>query len=101
MAPMQERILDTLYKAIDELNRQSRSASPLSKSTETALYGSGSELDSLGLVNFVVAVEEQVELEFGVAIVLADDRALAQDPSPFRSVGALADYVEVLLREMD
>jgi acyl carrier protein len=98
---MKQRIVEALYAAIDDLNRTRTSETPLKKSTETALYGSASALDSLGLVNFLVAAEQEVEKEFGHAIVLADDRALSQDPSPFRSVGALADYIEVLLRELD
>ena len=35
----------------------------------------------------------------GAHVVLADDRSLSQEPSPFRSVQALADYIEELLRE--
>jgi acyl carrier protein len=98
---MNDRILDSLYAAIDDVNRERPSDRPLAKARETALYGSASDLDSLGLVNFIVAAEQRIEAEFGKSLVLADDRALAQEPSPFRSVGALADYVEVLLRETD
>lgn len=101
MAQMKQRIVEALYAAIDDLNRQRSGEPTLTKSIESALYGGASELDSLGLVNFLVAAEQRVEEEFDKAVVLADDRALSQDPSPFRSVGALADYIEVLLREMD
>jgi acyl carrier protein len=98
---MNDRILDSLYAAIDDVNRERPSDRLLVKAPETALYGSASDLDSLGLVNFIVAAEQRIEAEFGKSLVLADDRALAQEPSPFRSVGALADYVEVLLRETE
>jgi acyl carrier protein len=98
---MNERILESLYAAIDDVNRERPSDRLLAKAPDTALYGSASDLDSLGLVNFIVAAEQRIDEAFGRSLVLADDRALAQDPSPFRSVGALADYVEVLLRETD
>jgi hypothetical protein len=98
---MKEKITEALYAAIDDVNRERPSDRQLSKSPETALYGSASDLDSLGLVNFVVAAEQRILAAFGKTLVLADDRALAQEPSPFRSVGALADYVEVLLRETE
>jgi acyl carrier protein len=98
---MNERILESLYAAIDDVNRERPSDRLLAKAPDTALYGSSSDLDSLGLVNFVVAAEQRIDAAFGKSLVLADDRALAQDPSPFRSIGALADYVEVLLRETD
>jgi acyl carrier protein len=98
---MTEQITEALYGAIDDVNRERPSDRQLAKSPDTALYGSASDLDSLGLVNFVVAAEQRIEAALGKSLVLADDRALAQDPSPFRSVGALAEYVEVLLREQD
>ena len=96
---MKEKIIESLYSVIDDTNRQNPGQSPLSKSIETVLYGSKSELDSLGLINFVVAAEQKIEGSFGRSIVLADDRALSQELSPFSSLGALADYIEVLLRE--
>jgi hypothetical protein len=98
---MNERILESLYAAIDDVNRERPSDRLLAKAPDTALYGSASDLDSLGLVNFIVAAEQRIHEAFGKSLVLADDRALAQDPSPFRSVGALADYIEVLLRETE
>jgi acyl carrier protein len=98
---MNEKILDVLYEVIDDTNRERKGETPLAKEPGTALYGSASELDSLGLINFVVATEEKVESEFGKQIVLADDRALSQEPSPFSSVEALAAYIEVLLKELE
>ena len=96
---MKDQIIESLYTVIDETNRQNPAGPPLSKSLETVLYGSESELDSLGLINFVVAAEQGIERNFGKSIVLADDRALSQPTSPFSSVGALANYIEVLLSE--
>ncbi len=97
---MNEQIVECLYAAIADINGQRKKGKPpLAESTETALYGSSSELDSLELVNFIVAAEGKIDKQFDTSIVLADDRALAQEPSPFRSVGALAGYIEVLLRE--
>ena len=98
---MNQKIVECLYAAVDEVNRQRHDAPPLHKALETPLYGKSSALDSLGLVNFVVAAEQRIEEAFGTPIVLADDRALAQEPSPFRSIGALADYVAILLKESE
>jgi D-alanine--poly(phosphoribitol) ligase subunit 2 len=98
---MREQIVESLYAAIDETNRQRPAGAPLPRALDTPLYGSSSALDSLELVNFIVAAEQKIDAAFGTSIVLADDRALSQDPSPFRSLGALADYVEVLLKELE
>jgi acyl carrier protein len=94
-----EKVLQCIYEAIDEANLSRDGSPPIEKSLETPIQGAEGGLDSLGLINFVVAVEEAVERELGVAIVLGDDRALDQDPSPFESVRALAAYTETLIDE--
>ena len=63
------------------------------------IYGDNSQLDSLALVSLIVAVEQNIEDEFGISITLADERAMSQENSPFRSVRSLADYVEAILKE--
>ena len=63
------------------------------------IYGDNSQLDSLALVSLIVAVEQNIEDEFGISITLADERAMSQENSPFRSVRSLADYVETILKE--
>ena len=63
------------------------------------IYGDNSQLDSLALVSLIVAVEQNIEDEFGISITLADERAMSQENSPFRTVSSLADYIEALLKE--
>jgi acyl carrier protein len=96
---VRDRILECIYLAIDEANEDRSPKPPLEKSPETPIHGTADGLDSLGLINFVVAVEEHVERELGVAIVLGDERALSHEPSPFESVRALVDYTDGLLSE--
>ena len=98
---MNGKVVDCLYAAVDEVNLERTGEPLIEKALDTPIHGSASELDSLGLINFIVAVEENVEREFGVSIVLADDRALSQEPSPFASIAALATYVETLLESPD
>ena len=96
---MKEKIQQSIYNSIDSLNAQLPNEGHIEKSNNTALFGSGSKLDSLGLINLIVAVEQNIEDEFDVTITLADERALSQELSPFRDVMSLADYIEMLLEE--
>ncbi len=91
--PTDEEILRIVYRAIDELNPQIPPERRLEKSPETALFGTGGRFDSLGLVNLIVAIEQATEDEIGRSVVLADEKAMSQRSSPFRTVGALAAYV--------
>ncbi|MCU0512908.1 MAG: hypothetical protein MUE40_10095 [Anaerolineae bacterium] len=66
---------------------------------KTRLFGGSGLLDSLGLVSVLMDVEQQVNDSQGTAITIADERAMSQERSPFRSVGSLTDYVLTLLHE--
>ena len=59
---------------------------------ETRLFGKDGVLDSMGLVTLVVSLEQAIEDKFDVHASLADEKALSQARSPFRTVAALADY---------
>ncbi|MDX6696316.1 MAG: hypothetical protein QOF02_3919 [Blastocatellia bacterium] len=94
-----ERILQAIYSAVDETNEQLPQGKALDKSPETILFGQSGRLDSLGLVSFIVAVEQNIQDELGVDITLADERAMSQQHSPFRSINTLAAYVSLLLAD--
>ena len=85
--------------AIAEYNESAEDDRQLECALSTLLLSKESNLDSLGLVNLIVLVEEKVEDEFGVSVALADERALSEKKSPFRSVEALVRYIEASLAE--
>jgi len=55
------------------------------------------QLDSLGLVNMIVLVEEKTQDKFGKSVTIADERAMSQKNSPFRTVRSLSEYLFTLL----
>ena len=96
---MNEKIKQALINSIEEINLQLENEDQLEKSTDTVLFGENGKLDSLGLINLVVAVEQNIEDEFDVSLTLADERAMSHKHSPFRTIGSLTDYIEMLLKE--
>ncbi len=88
---------DAILSAIDEVNLQLPKAQRLSKARDTALLGPTGRLDSLGLVNLIVAAESQIQEQLGVTISLADEQAMSQQQTIFESVGTLVDYVSACL----
>ena len=96
---MKKKILETIYDSIDELNEQLSNEQQLTKSTKTVLFGNNRQLDSLGLVNLLVIMEQNIEEEFDVSITIADERAISQKRSPFRTIDTLADYIDMFLKE--
>jgi acyl carrier protein len=81
-----------IYPAVDEYNASS--SAPLEKSPEQRLFGRESPLDSVALVSFIVSVEQRIEDEIGVSLTLADENAMSRSKSPFRTLGAFAEYVD-------
>lgn len=88
-----DRITRAIFDAIDEVNEQLSEGSRLEKSGDTVLYDRSGKLDSLGLVNLIVATEQKIEDEFDVAVILADEKAVSQENSPFKTVGSFAKYI--------
>lgn len=93
------QIVDIVLAAAAELNATLEAKIALNLGELAPLYGDTGVLDSLGLVSLVIAVEEGVQRELGAVVTLADERAVSQHASPFRSVGTLVRYVEAQLAE--
>ena len=92
-----ENIVTAIYRAVDWINGELPPDRQLIKAPETRLLGSQSVLDSMHLVSLIVTIEREVEDAFGVALTLADERALSMNASPFRSIQSLADYIGILI----
>ena len=92
-----ENIVAAIYRAVDWINGELPPDRQLIKAPETRLLGSQSVLDSMHLVSLIVTIEREVEDAFGVAVTLADERALSMQASPFRSIQSLADYIGILI----
>ena len=87
------KIENLILNAVEEINEQLPEELKLQKSMETELFGGNGKLDSLGLVNFLVIVEQNIEDVFDISFTIADERAMSQKNSPFRTIGTLSTYI--------
>ena len=94
-----QRIIRTIFRAVQEINQQLSSDKQLEESLDTVLLGKAGKLTSMELVNLIVTTEQNIEEEFGLTVTLADERAMSLERSPFRTIGTLADYISSLLSE--
>jgi acyl carrier protein len=98
-SPLTRKTLEGLiFDSIDEINQQLSQEKQIEKSECTVLLGKGGKLDSLGLINLLAEIEQRVEEQFGVTITLTDGDVMSQKESPFANVGALTDYIFLLLK---
>lgn len=87
-----QELTDLVIQATKELAEADGLDLPEAISAETALFGANGILDSMGLVSLVIAVEQAVEEQCGTTISLANEKALSQQRSPYRTIAALAEY---------
>lgn len=92
-----DKIAQLIYHAIDSVNELRSKDEQIKKDPEARLLGGPEGLDSLGMVNLIVAVEQQIEERCHVVVDLADDELMALKGDPFATVGSLADYVAMAL----
>ena len=95
-----DNIISIIFRAIDEVNQLLPTERRLEKSCETVLSNKFAQgvLDSLGMVNFIIALEQLIDQEKGVSVSLADDLIISQQHNPFQNVRILAENIEPLLK---
>ena len=96
---MHEEITRMLFGVIDELNQLRPAEEHLEKNLETPLAGDSGRLDSAGLINLIVVTEQRAAADLGRPLLLTDDRTLSQVNQVFRTLGTLADYIQLRLNE--
>jgi acyl carrier protein len=91
--------LQLIFDTIDEMNLDLEPSEKIEKKENTVIFGIDSALDSIGLVNFITIIEQKIEEETGRFITIADERAMSMENSPFKTVGTLKEYIELLINE--
>ena len=91
--------LKVIFSSFDVHNADRDSTGKLMKSEDTTLFGDRAGLDSFELVRLILSIEREISEEFGVAVTLADEKAMSQRSSPFRSAGTMANYIVELIGE--
>ena len=87
-----EAVAEAIFHALGEVNQLLPKKQQIRQDLDTELLGMSSNLDSLGLVNLVVASEHKIEDVFGVEISLLDEGAMLAQHSPFKTIGSMVDY---------
>lgn len=88
-------ILNLILEAVREIGEDQKCKDLIEATEETRLFGE--HLDSMGIVFLVMELESKISDELDVHIALADERAMSQKTSPFRSVKSLAKYAQKLI----
>jgi acyl carrier protein len=89
-----EIVLSALRDAVDQ---NGGDASAVTE--ETVIVGPEAVIDSIGVVSLIVDIEQRLEMDHQVSVTLANDRAMSQRSSPFRTPAVLTDHILATERE--
>jgi hypothetical protein len=90
MTTSRQRVVDALLQAVDEVNSILPDGQKLARVATLALHGPGSALDSIALINLLVAAEDKVAAATGRTVALTTLVA-ETDPARYRTLEGLAD----------
>lgn len=96
---MRQQLVDLIENCIRDICDQQEIKTPEGLGESTVLFGEKGMFDSVGLVSLVVSLEEAIEDRMGKTVSLADQKAMSQKTSPYRTVGSLAEYASRLVQE--
>ena len=91
------KVLELVLEAVKEVGEDQGCDALIEATEETLLFGE--HLDSMGTVFLITDLEQKISEDLGIDLVLADERAMSQKTSPFRSVKTLTNYVQTLIDE--
>jgi acyl carrier protein len=90
-----EQVLNLVLETVKEIGEDQNNQVLMDATEDTRLFGEN--LDSMGIVFLVTDLESRISDELDIDLTLADERAMSQKTSPFRSVKTLAKYVSTLI----
>jgi acyl carrier protein len=90
---VQAEILEIILTALKGVRDGEGKGLEIEVSPATTLYGQGSDLDSLALIQLLIDVEKRVGERFGPVAILTDEKAMSQEDSPLRTVNSMAEHL--------
>lgn len=94
-----KKLIDVIFEAIDETNELLPKEQQIEKSLKFRLIDGPKKLDSLNLVNLIVAIETKIEENFNMTMSLIDGLGKSGGDEVFKTVGSLVKYVGTTLGE--
>ena len=89
---MRNSLLGLIKKQVEFINEELDYEYLKSIDESTEIFGGEYGIDSLSLVKVVVGLEQDIQKQFGMKILLSDERAMSMKNSPYRTVKSLIDF---------
>ena len=90
---MKDKIESVIFDILRDFADEFDIAELANPTPQSKLYGVGGSLDSLALVSFITDLEQTLATKLGIAVTLADEKAMSVRNSPFKDVATLTQYI--------
>lgn len=88
---MYKQIYDIVFSAIKELYEFN--GLDVELTNESIIFGEGSELDSLDLVNGLLTIESEIGAQLNVSVEVIDEGSIISEDSPFKNIDSLTRFL--------
>jgi len=82
-----------IEETIDEINASTPADRRIAKLAQTVIVGQGSTLDSLGVINFLTALEEKVVASTGRSVSLLNEKTLTDGDGSLRTIAMIERFI--------
>lgn len=86
-----QKIESAVFEAVEQVNKLLPPKLRLGRTLDEPIVSENSKLDSLGLINFLVSLEQQLEKHTGEKIILTKESDY--DENSFGTIGKLVDHI--------
>ena len=90
MTESNPEMMQVVLEAVAEVNRLLPPEQQVPTAAETLLAAEGGHLDSMGVVNLIVALDAALARRFGTTLSITEDMTLFGDAHPLETIGSLA-----------
>ena len=92
MEMSEEKVVLSIFKALDEVNKMLPEERRLQKLPDTFLAGDRGKLESLELINFIVELEGRLQKDFGLTFNLIEWLEIPEDS--MKRISGLAKFIK-------
>ena len=99
MEMSEEKLVLTIFKAVDEVNKMLPEERRLKKLPDTFLAGDRGKLESLELINFIVELEGRLQKDFSLTLNLIEWLEITEEST--KRIDGLAKFIKAQANRED
>jgi len=89
-------IREIILESLVEINKEFKNIELMNITNETLIFD---HLDSMGVLDLIIEIENKIQIQFGSYIQIADDSVMDEIETPFKTLSTLIDFIEIKVKQ--